>query len=74
MKGTDMKTTIETDEQGNIYVPLPEDVIDELTLENLKENYRILCETEGLYFEEKEQASRQAFKTLIDYYGGNLNE
>jgi len=69
-----MKATIETDEQGNIYVPLSETVIDELTLENLKEDYRILCETEGLYSEETEQALKQAYKTLIDYYGGNLNE
>jgi len=69
-----MKATIETDEQGNIYVPLSEEVIDDLTLDNLKEDYRILCETEGLSSEEKEHALKQAYKTLIDYYGGNLND
>jgi len=69
-----MKATIETDEQGNIYVPLSEEAIDDLTLDNLKEDYRILRETEGLSSEKEEHALKQAYKTLIDYYGGNLND
>jgi len=69
-----MKATVETDEHGNVYIPFPDEVREELTLQCLQEDYKILCETEGLDSEETEQTLKQAYKTLIDYYGGNLNE
>ena len=69
-----MKATIEADEHGNIHIPLSLDIREELTLQCLKEDYRILCETEGLSSEEEEHVLKKAYKTLIDYYGGNLND
>jgi len=69
-----MKATVETDEHGNIHIPLSFDIRQEVTLDCLQEDYRIVCETEGLDSEETENALKEAFKTLIDYYGGNFND
>jgi len=69
-----METTVKTDEYGNVYIPFSLDVKQELTLQFLQEDYSIVCETEGLDSKETEHTLKEAFKTLIDYYGGNLNE
>jgi len=69
-----MKATVETDEHGNIHIPLSFDIRQEVTLDCLQEDYKAVCETEGLDSKENEHTLKEAFKTLIHYYGGYVND
>ena len=60
---------------------LPAHIVDEITLESLKEYYHVFCTLEPSvpYFsydkkEEKMQVDKmkKSFKTIIEYYGGKV--
>jgi len=76
---------IKTDADGDVYIPLPHEARDVITLELLKEDYKTLMHahrysTEMLYMQPSNQVAREdykdqakykeAFETLIEYYGG----
>jgi len=76
---------IKTDAGGDVYIPLPHEARDVITLELLKEDYKTLMHahchsTERLYRQPSNQVAqaeyeheakyKAAFETLIEYYGG----
>jgi len=80
---------IKTDESGDMYIPLPHEAREGIVLELLKEDYKTLLhahkdtteklfEQPGLRFAQEDYAEqakyKEAFETLIDYYGGSFNE
>ena len=80
-----MNTILQKSEDGRIYIPLPHEAIEAITLELLLEDYKILMHshkyTVGRLYEnpksiaaetdyQQELKCKQAFETLIEYYGG----
>jgi len=76
---------IKTDSGGDVYIPLPHEARDVITLELLKEDYKTLMHahrntTERLYEQPDLRAAQEnyrdeakykaAFEILIQYYGG----
>jgi len=84
-----METEVKTDEYGRMYIPLPDEAREAITLEFLKEDYKVLLHFYDSTVEklekdpestpakidfEDESRIKEAFETLIDYYGGSFNE
>jgi len=84
-----MITELKTDEDGRMYIPLPDEAREAITLELLKEDYKVLLhfydstvekleeDPEAWVYNtdfEDESRIKEAFETLIHYYGGTINE
>jgi len=80
---------IKTDESGDIYIPLPHEAKESIMIGLLLDGYKTLMHshkhtTEMLYKQpgravhqedyEHQAKYKEAFETLIDYYGGSFNE
>ena len=60
---------------------LPAHIVDEITLESLKEHYHVFCTLEShvpyFSYDKKEEKKgrdkmKKSFKTIIEYYGGKV--
>ncbi len=84
-----METEVKTDEYGRMYIPLPDESREAITLEMLKEDYKVLLHFYDSTVEKLEEDPeswvyntdfedefkfKEAFETLIEYYGGTINE
>jgi len=80
---------IKTDEHGDMYIPLPHEAREAIAFELLREDYKNLMhahyhtteklfERPGLRAAQEDYTDqakyKEAFETLIDYYGGSFNE
>lgn len=84
-----METEVHRDENGRMYIPLPFEAREAITLELLKEDYKTLMDFFHNTVEKLEEGPeswvyntdfedefkfKEAFETLIHYYGGTINE